>query len=76
MENKTLGIIGLVLVGIYMIFSFLDINDALEFLPSFLSIETITISLLLVGAGCWLLSNDEHVIFAYVDFVVAIFSKP
>ena len=72
MENKTLGIIGLVLVGIYMIFSFLDINDALEFLPSFLSIETISISLLLVGAGCWLLSNDEHVIFAYVDFVVAI----
>ena len=49
MENKTLGIIGLVLVGIYMIFSFLDINDALEFLPNFLSIETITISLLFLS---------------------------
>lgn len=72
MENKNIGIIGIVLLVIYLVFSILDMNNALSFLPESFSMGEILISMLLVGAGCWLLSNDEHVIFAYADFVIAI----
>ena len=72
MENKSLGIIGLVLVGIYLIISILYYNNALSFLGDAFSPESIAMSLLFVAGGCWMISNDEHVIFAYADFVVAI----